>query len=92
MTDMKGKTRAADLLSEPVYFPNGRVAPNRLTKVSTGSREMDAHCPVSEKAPMEEMLGKFGGGLPNEAHLRLYKHWARGGWGMLITGERERRE
>jgi hypothetical protein len=83
-----------------VYFPNGRVAPNRLTKVSTGSREMDAHCPVSDrnvapilqKAPMEEMLGKFGGGLPNEAHLRLYKHWARGGWGMLITGERERRE
>ncbi|UZJ54034.1 hypothetical protein CBS101457_003354 [Exobasidium rhododendri] len=38
------------------------------------------------KAPMEEMLGKAGGGLPNDAHLTLYRHWARGGWGLLITG------
>lgn len=38
------------------------------------------------QAPMEEMLGSFGGGLPNEAHLRLYREWAKGGWGMIITG------
>lgn len=35
---------------------------------------------------MEEMLGKAGGSMPTEPLLRLYRHWARGGWGMLITG------
>jgi 2,4-dienoyl-CoA reductase-like NADH-dependent reductase (Old Yellow Enzyme family) len=40
---------------------------------------------------MEEMLGKTGGGLPNENHLTLYRHWAQGGWGMLITGENRAR-
>jgi 2,4-dienoyl-CoA reductase-like NADH-dependent reductase (Old Yellow Enzyme family) len=23
---------------------------------------------------------------PNHKHLNLYKEWARGGWGMLLTG------
>lgn len=35
---------------------------------------------------MEEMLAPFGGGLPNERIVRTYRHWARGGWGMVITG------
>lgn len=35
---------------------------------------------------MEEMLGKVGGSMPTDPLLKLYRHWARGGWGMLITG------
>ncbi|EPQ32228.1 uncharacterized protein PFL1_00425 [Pseudozyma flocculosa PF-1] len=38
------------------------------------------------KAPMEEMLAQMGGGPPTPAHLELYRSWARGGWGMVITG------
>lgn len=38
------------------------------------------------KAPMEEMMGSFGGGLPNEKLLKIYKHWSNGGWGIIITG------
>jgi len=40
---------------------------------------------------MEEMLGRFGGSEPTDPLLTLYGHWARGGWGMLITGETPRR-
>jgi 2,4-dienoyl-CoA reductase-like NADH-dependent reductase (Old Yellow Enzyme family) len=35
---------------------------------------------------MEEMLGHFGGSAPTPAILRLYRHWAKGGWGIVITG------
>ncbi|KAN0066040.1 hypothetical protein ACQY0O_000133 [Thecaphora frezii] len=35
---------------------------------------------------MEELLSHFGGGPPTQAHLALYRAWARGGWGMIITG------
>ena len=38
------------------------------------------------KAPMEEMLSTFGGGKPNDDVYRLYKAWADGGWGLIITG------
>jgi len=42
------------------------------------------------KAPMEEMLATFQGGPPNDAHCRLYRTWADGGWGTIITGACER--
>ena len=35
---------------------------------------------------MEEMLSKAGGGPHNYSHFQLYRTWARGGWGMVITG------
>lgn len=38
------------------------------------------------KAPLEEMLSTFGGGNPNDDVYRLYRAWADGGWGMIITG------
>ncbi|KAI5476723.1 hypothetical protein MNV49_007313 [Pseudohyphozyma bogoriensis] len=38
------------------------------------------------KAPLEELLGYLGGGDPTEDHLRLYEEWARGGWGLIMTG------
>ncbi|ORY20962.1 hypothetical protein BCR39DRAFT_554447, partial [Naematelia encephala] len=37
------------------------------------------------KVAMEEGIG-FGGGLPTKRHERLYKRWAEGGWGMIVTG------
>lgn len=59
----------AALISQPLRFAGGKVAPNRLAK-----------------APLEETLAKTGGGPPNHAHFELYRAWARGGWGMVITG------
>ncbi|EST07815.1 NADH:flavin oxidoreductase/NADH oxidase, N-terminal [Kalmanozyma brasiliensis GHG001] len=38
------------------------------------------------KAPLEETLSRTGGGPPNHAHYELYRAWARGGWGLIITG------
>lgn len=38
------------------------------------------------KAPLEETLARTGGGPPNHAHFELYRAWARGGWGLIITG------
>ncbi len=38
------------------------------------------------KAPLEETLARTGGGPPNYAHYELYRAWARGGWGLIITG------
>lgn len=36
---------------------------------------------------MEEMLGPLGGGDPTEPLFVLYKEWAKGTWGMILTGE-----
>ncbi|SPO22071.1 related to NADH oxidase [Ustilago trichophora] len=38
------------------------------------------------KAPLEETLASTGAGMPNHAHFQLYRAWARGGWGLIITG------
>lgn len=38
------------------------------------------------KAPMEELQAPFGGGPPTEQLFNLYRSWAEGGWGMIITG------
>jgi len=35
---------------------------------------------------MYEHLASAGGGPPNEKHFRLYELWAKGGWGMILTG------
>lgn len=35
---------------------------------------------------MYEHLAGAGGGPPNEKHFRLYEDWAKGGWGIIITG------
>lgn len=35
---------------------------------------------------MYEHLSAFGGGSPNARHIGLYSSWARGGWGIVITG------
>ena len=35
---------------------------------------------------MYEHLGPLGGGPPNENHIALYSTWARGKWGIIITG------
>lgn len=35
---------------------------------------------------MSEHLGPLGSGPPNYRHVALYTTWARGGWGIIITG------
>jgi len=35
---------------------------------------------------MYEHLAGAGGGPPNEKHCRLYELWAKGGWGVILTG------
>lgn len=35
---------------------------------------------------MEEMMGEFGGSAPTERIYRLYRHWAKSNWGIIITG------
>ncbi|RXK36200.1 hypothetical protein M231_06544 [Tremella mesenterica] len=37
------------------------------------------------KVAMEEGIG-WGGGLPDQRHCQLYRTFASGGWGMIITG------
>ncbi|EJC97771.1 FMN-linked oxidoreductase [Fomitiporia mediterranea MF3/22] len=38
------------------------------------------------KAAMYEHLAGFLGGPPNDSLNELYSRWARGGWGMILTG------
>ncbi|GJJ14963.1 hypothetical protein Clacol_009233 [Clathrus columnatus] len=38
------------------------------------------------KVALYENLTPFLGGLPNRFHCALYSRWARGGWGMVFTG------
>lgn len=35
---------------------------------------------------MYENLAPMWGGVPNELHKSLYSLWAKGGWGMVLTG------
>ncbi|KAK0546098.1 hypothetical protein OC845_004757, partial [Tilletia horrida] len=60
---------AIKLLAQPLSFPSGKTAPNRMTK-----------------AAMAEMLAHLGGSPPTQPLLNLYRQWANGGWGMIITG------
>lgn len=41
---------------------------------------------IFEQAPLAETLASTGGGPPNHAHFELCRAWARGGWGLIITG------
>lgn len=36
---------------------------------------------------MEEMLGPLGGGPPMPEHFKLYRDWAQGNWGFILTGQ-----
>lgn len=38
------------------------------------------------KAPMAELQGPLGGGPLGDKELSIYREWAKGGWGMIITG------
>ncbi len=38
------------------------------------------------KAAMSEVLADIGDNLPNEKHYRLYRRWARGGCGIMLSG------
>ncbi|KAF4564680.1 hypothetical protein EYR36_002618 [Pleurotus pulmonarius] len=55
----------------PVTLPCGKIVPNRLVKVLVA---------------MYEHLAALWGCPPNSYHFSLYSQWARGGWGMVLTG------
>ncbi|CAO1630266.1 unnamed protein product [Parajaminaea phylloscopi] len=38
------------------------------------------------KAPMAELQGPLGGGPLGDTELNMYREWAKGGWGIIITG------
>ena len=78
-------------MSSSLLLPCGLLLPNRIVKVGSypadRSLRVLANLRIPMQLPMEECLAPFGGsGSPNEAHARLYELWARGGWGMVITG------
>lgn len=58
----------AEILFEPLTFPNGQIAPNRLAK-----------------GAMEENLADYGQ-VPGDRLFTLYRQWAKGGIGTIITG------
>ncbi|OMP81690.1 NADH oxidase [Diplodia seriata] len=57
-------------ISKPLTLNCGLVLPNRLVKV-----------PMSE-----QMASKANDYLPDEAFSAVYRTWADGGWGMILTG------
>ncbi|PIC32999.1 hypothetical protein B9Z55_013138 [Caenorhabditis nigoni] len=66
---------SAEILGEPLKFPNGRVAPNRLMKASMSER-LSTYAPEDPKKH----------GLPTEKILNAYEKWGNGQFGMVITG------
>ncbi|KXS10404.1 FMN-linked oxidoreductase [Gonapodya prolifera JEL478] len=38
------------------------------------------------KAPLTELLADARTNLPNERHFNVYRRWARGGYGLIVTG------
>ena len=75
----------AALLSESVTFPiSGHVSPNRLLKAPM--EELMASTSTSTtSSKANKQRGKHAP-LPNADPLRLYKQWARSGWGVVVTG------
>ncbi|KAK0642773.1 NADH-dependent flavin oxidoreductase nadA [Lasiodiplodia hormozganensis] len=59
-----------DTISKPLTLNCGLVLPNRLVKA----------------AMAEQMSSKCKNYLPDEAVDAVYQTWARGGWGMVLTG------
>lgn len=81
----------AALLAQPVTLPCGLVLPNRLVKVrnslAVSASLSKADGSLCSQAAMEEVLGTLEGD-PSEKDSRLYAEWAKGGWGLVITGAR----
>lgn len=75
-------------------FGTSHVAPRHFTTMShTDLLRTSVTLPCGAvipnrftKAPLEEVLSTFGGGMPNDDLFRLYRAWADGEWGMIITG------
>ncbi|OJD29491.1 nadh:flavin oxidoreductase nadh oxidase [Diplodia corticola] len=57
-------------ISKPLTLPCGLVLPNRLVKA----------------AMAEQMTSASKHHLPDEAFDAVYQTWAKGGWGMILTG------
>ncbi|MEO1337360.1 MAG: NADH oxidase, partial [Myxococcota bacterium] len=58
-------------------------APNLFSPFTFGDKQAPNRI---LKSAMSEVLAKDGEHLPNEKHFRVYRRWAEGGTGILITG------
>ncbi len=72
MADAKLTTpgMADTMLASPLRIGDGLTMPNRLVKA----------------AMAESMAGGASKHMPNPEVLSLYKHFAEGDWGMVLTG------
>jgi hypothetical protein len=73
------------LVQSPLILPNGRIVPNRLVKV-TIELFRDYSMVTHNQVAMEEGIA-VKHGRPGRNHRELYAAWARGGWGIIVTGE-----
>lgn len=92
MVSGKGTKQSENPMATPLVLPCGLTLPNRLVKVGVlATRLLRLHADVFFllQVAMAECLSGFGGGPPTEGHSRLYELWARGGWGLVISGPSE---
>jgi 2,4-dienoyl-CoA reductase-like NADH-dependent reductase (Old Yellow Enzyme family) len=70
-TNINNATYDTSSIFSSIKLPiSNRIVPNRLVKVA-----------------LYEHGASFGGGPPTSAfHIPLYARWARGGWGIIMTG------
>lgn len=73
------------LVQSPLILPNGRIVPNRLVKV-TIELFRDYSMVTHNQVAMEEGIA-VKHGRPGRNHRALYAAWARGGWGVIVTGK-----
>lgn len=79
------------LLGDEVVFPSGKRAQNRFAKVRQfpGINNVEgggSKCILFKKSSLYEALADWGGGVPNDELVGLYRLWAQGNWGIILTG------
>lgn len=83
-------SRTMDLnIAKPLTLKCGLVLPNRLTKVQTFSKQPLVFPAQTDSLLLQAALAETmadARGLPTSKLDTVYKEWADGGWGMLLTG------
>jgi hypothetical protein len=72
------------LSAQELTLPSGLVFPNRLAKVSL-KLHLDKTSYSLFQAALAETMAP-GSHVPDEKFHIAYGEWAKGGWGMILTG------